>query len=136
MYAATLTDGISTWIVLEWQVHVFGTASNRHFQVWIGTSGSQDITFAYDPAALPTGPGLPFTVGAENSGGSGGQQLPAGVLPTGDLRVTSSAPTPGGSVSYRVTVRGLFPGTGTVTSTMTSPAVPGTTVVTSDVVVR
>ena len=117
-------------------MHVWGTASNRHFQVWIGTNGTQDITYAYDPGALPADPGLPLTVGAENVNGGGGQQLPAGVLPTGDLRVTSSAPAPGGSVSYRVTVRGLFPGTGTVTTTMTTPAVPGTTVVTSQVTVR
>ena len=52
-----LTDGVDTWIVVEWQVNVFGTTSNRHFQVWIGIDGAEDITYAYDPAALPADPG-------------------------------------------------------------------------------
>jgi subtilisin family serine protease len=137
IYAATLTDGTRRWLVVEWQVNVWGTNSNRHFQVWIGLNGTQDIVFAYDPAALPATPNnQPYLVGAENADGSGGASLPAGTLPTGDLRVTSTDPVPGGSVSYTVKVRGLLPGTGTVTSTMTSPIVRGTTVVPDDVTVR
>jgi hypothetical protein len=135
--AAELSDGVNSWIVVEWQVNVFGTTSNRHFQVWLGEGATQDITFAYDPAALPADPnGQPFLVGAENVNGTGGGQLPAGTLPTGDLRVTSTDPTPGATVSYTVKVRGLFPGDGKITSSMTSPAVPGTTVVTSNVKVN
>jgi hypothetical protein len=131
--ATTLTDGVNTWLVFEWRVNVFGTTSNRHFQVWIGLGASQDITFAYDPAALPADPnGQPFLIGAENATGDG-SGLPAGTLPTGDLRVTSTAPVPGGSASYTVKVRGLIPGDGKVTTSMTSPIVPGTTVVTSNV---
>ena len=53
-------------------MNVFGTTSNRHFQVWIGVNGVQDITFAYDPAALPGDPtGQDFLVGAENEAGQG-----------------------------------------------------------------
>jgi subtilisin family serine protease len=134
---AELTDGVNSWVVVEWQVNVFGTSSNRHFQVWLGEGATQDITFAYDPAALPADPnGQPFLVGAENADGSGGGQLPAGTLPTGDLRVTSTPSTPGGTVSYSVKVRGLIPGDGKITSSMTSPTVPGTTVVTSNVKVK
>ncbi len=59
IFAATLTDGVNTWIVVEYQVNVFGTTSNRHFQVWIGVDGVEDITYAYDPAALARGPGRP-----------------------------------------------------------------------------
>ncbi|MFC6017743.1 S8 family serine peptidase [Plantactinospora solaniradicis] len=136
LYAATLEDGSNVWLVLEWQVNVWGTTSNRHFQVWIGLNGTQDIVFAYDPGALPANPNQPFLVGAENADGSGGDSLPAGTLPTGDLRITSTDPTPGGSASYTVRVRGLLPGTGTVTSTLTSPIVPGTTVVTENVTVN
>ena len=70
--AATLTDGVNTWIVIEWQVDVFGTNSNRHFQVWLGIDATQDISFAYDPAALPADPaGQDFLVGAENEVGQG-----------------------------------------------------------------
>ncbi len=39
--------------MIEHQVNVFGTTSNRHFQVWIGINGVQDISYAYDPAAFP-----------------------------------------------------------------------------------
>jgi hypothetical protein len=131
--ATVRSDGTSDWIVIEWQVNVFGTTSNRHFQVWIGLGDEQDITFAYDPAALPAAPGdQPFLVGAENQVGDGGG-LPAGTLPTRDLRVTSTAPTPGGTASYTVKIRGVLPGDGKVTTSMTSPIVPGTTVVSSTV---
>ena len=72
IFAAILTDGVDTWLVIEWQVNVFGTTSNRHFQVWIGVNGMQDISFTYDPAALPADPnGQAFLVGAENEIGEG-----------------------------------------------------------------
>ena len=88
--ANVLTDGVNDWIVVEWRVNVFATTSNRHFQVWIGINGVVDISYAYDPAALPADPfGQPFLVGAESLEGFSGEQLPAGVLPTEDLRVFS-----------------------------------------------
>jgi hypothetical protein len=135
IYANVLRNSSgSRWLVLEWRVNVAGTTSSRHFQIWIGLNGEQDITFAYDPTALPADPnGQPFLIGAENGPGTGGSQLPAGTLPTGDLRVTSTDPVPGGTASYTVTVRGLIPGDGKVTSSMTSPLVPGSTVVSSPV---
>jgi hypothetical protein len=134
IFATVLTDGVDSWIVIEWQVNVFGTTSNRHFQVWLGVAddsagaGGQDISFTYDPAALPGNPnGQDFQVGAENVLGQG-QFLPAGTLPTQDLLVTSTAPTPGGSVSYTLTVRGDRVGQGVVTTEMVTPSVPGVTV--------
>jgi len=132
-----LTDGVNSWLVVEWDVNVCcGTTDPRTFQIWIGLNGVQDISFPYDPGNLPADPGVPFLVGAENENGSGGAQLPAGVLPTEDLVVTSTDPTPGASVSYTVSALGLLLGTGTVTSEMTASTVPGTTVVDSDVTVR
>ena len=129
--AATLTDGVNTWLVIEWQVNVFGTSSNRHFQMWIGVNGTQDITFAYDPAALPGDPaGQDFLVGAENVAGQGEM---VATLPTTDLVVTSTDPTPGGSVTYTLTVRGVRVGTGTVTTEMVTGSVPGVTVVESEI---
>jgi hypothetical protein len=127
-----LTDGVNSWIAVEWQVNVFGTTSNRHFQVWIGIDGTEDITFAYDPGAMPGDPaGQAFVVGAENEIGTGGATITG--LPTQDLRVTSSAPVPGGSVSYTVTVRGRETGDGIVTTEMSTPLVAGVTVVQSHV---
>ena len=54
--ANVLTDGVDTWIVIEWQVNVFGTNDNRVFQAWIGISGPQDIAFSYDRPPWPTPP--------------------------------------------------------------------------------
>lgn len=125
VYAGTLTDGVDTWLVVEYRVNVFGTNSRRTFQMWIGLNGTQDITYAYDPTALPAGPGQPFLVGAENEFGQGDMTA---VLPTTDQRVTSTDPSPGASVSYAVTVRGTARGTGTVRTEMTATGVPGTTV--------
>jgi hypothetical protein len=129
--AASLTDGTNTWIVIEWQVNVFGTTSNRHFQVWIGINSDanpgQDISMVYDPAALPAAPGpQDFLVGAENALGQGDV---SSFLPTTDQVVTSTAPAPGGSVSYTLEIRGRTPGLGVVTTQMEATGVPGITVV-------
>jgi Subtilase family/Fibronectin type-III domain/PA domain len=131
IFAATLTDGIDTWLVIEYRVNVFGTTSSRVFQVWIGVNGTQDITYAY-PGPLGDPNGQDFLVGAENELGQGDMTA---TLPTQDLRVTSSAPTPGGSAGYTVNVRGLQVGTGTVTTEMTGPALPGVTIVTSEIAI-
>jgi hypothetical protein len=56
-------------------------------------------------------------------------------LPTEDLRVTSTAPTPGASVSYTINVRGVGVGTGRVTTEMEGPDLPGVTIVTSEVAI-
>ena len=133
IFITILTDGVSDWIVIEYRVNVFGTTSSRVFQTWIGINGTQDITYAYDPANLPGNPtGQPFLVGAENELGQG-DMTPT--LPTGDLRVSSTAPTPGASASYTVNVRGVSAGTGTVTTEMEGPDLPGVTIVTSEIAI-
>jgi hypothetical protein len=133
IFAAVLTDGVSSWIVVEWRVNVFGTTSQRVFQVWIGINGTEDITFAYDPANLPAAPppGFGLTVGAENSAGSAGDQIAPtfpGTPPTEDLRVTSTPGAPGGTLTYSFEVRGVELGTGTVRTDLKTPLVRGTTI--------
>ncbi|GAB2692477.1 S8 family serine peptidase [Thalassiella azotivora] len=131
--AGSLTDGVSTWVVVEFALNVFGTTDQRTFQVWLRTGGEQDITFTYPPEDLPTDPaGQDFLVGAENEAGQGDVEA---VLPTSDLRVTSSDPADGGSVGYAFTARGLSAGTATVTTEMTASGVSGTTRVVDEVVV-
>jgi hypothetical protein len=131
IFAVVLTDGVNSWIVIEFRLNVFGTTDLRVFQTWIGIDGTEDITYAYDPADLPADPNAqPFLVGAENILGQGDMEA---VLPTEDLRVTSTDPVPGASVTYVVDVRGIRPGLGVVTTQMTSPDLPGTTIVTSEV---
>jgi len=126
IFIAVLTDGVDSWIVTELRVNVFGTTSSRVFQVWIGINGTQDITYAYDPGNLPADPlGQPFLVGAENELGEGDM---AATLPTADQRVTSTNPTPGGSLSYDVTEQGTMKGAGLVTTEMDADGVPGITI--------
>ena len=127
-FVATLTDGVDTWLVVEWRVFAYGTHDLKVFQAWIGLNKTEDITYTYDPANLPTQPtGQDLTVGAENINGSGGAEIQG--APTGDLSVTTSGAKPGGTASYQFTVRGLHPGTGHILTTLTSPAVPGKTLV-------
>jgi VCBS repeat-containing protein len=93
IYAAILTDGVGNWLVVEWRVKVFSTNSERHFQVWIGLNGTEDITYAYDLEALPADPfGYPLVIGAENMDGTSGATIHG--LPTEDLRVTSDPVPP------------------------------------------
>jgi subtilisin family serine protease len=121
-----LTDGVDSWIVVEWRLNVFGTNSLRVFQTWLGINGTEDNTFAYNPANLPANPaGLPFVVGAENLDGTAASSI-AG-LPTGDLRVTSTPFVPGETVTYTVQVRGVQAGPQKVTTSVTTPIVNGTT---------
>jgi hypothetical protein len=131
VFAATLTDGVNSWLVIEWRVNVFGTTDLRTFQTWIGIDGNQDITFAYQaPQADPAG--QPFLVGAENTIGQGDVEA---VLPSADLRVTSTDFTEGESYSYSVTVRGTAHKTGLVHTEMNATTVPGVTVVETPIVV-
>ena len=132
IFATTLTDGVDDWLVIESRLNVFGTTSQRIFQVWIGLNGTEDITFAYDPANLPAAPpaGFGLTVGAENSEGSAGDQI-APTLPetppTVDLRVTSTPGAPGDSLTYSFVVKGVKKGSGQVRTDLETSLVLGTT---------
>ncbi|MFI5707039.1 S8 family serine peptidase [Kribbella sp. NPDC051620] len=126
IYATTLTDGVATWIVIEWRVNLFGTTSQRVFQQWIGVNGTEDITFAY-PSPLPDpGPAYGLTVGAENLEGTAGSQI-AGP-PVTDYRITSTPGAPGGSMTYSMNIKGVQKGTGSVTTGTSTPLVKGLTI--------
>jgi hypothetical protein len=127
-------DG-STWLVVEWRLNVYGTSSLRTFQTWMRID-QEEIGFAYPAEDRPGDPGKPLIIGAENVNGTGGEQLPPGLPPAGDLLVKTSEPVPGGSLTYSVTVRGTAPGAGTVQTRMDSAQVPGVTTATSRVTVR
>ncbi|MBB5964683.1 S8 family serine peptidase [Planomonospora venezuelensis] len=128
VFVATLTDGVSDWLVVEWRLHVYGTTDLKVFQQWIGLNGTEDITYTYDPGDLPGEPpsGYGLTVGAENDEGTAGGQI--GGPPTQDLRVTSTPGAPGGTLTYTMKVRGVSPGTGTVTTSTSTPQVKGVTI--------
>ncbi len=126
VYVVSLTDGVSSWIAVEWDAYVWGTSDLRTFQVWIGYGGAQDISYTYSGAQADPN-GQAFLVGAEMRSATATCEpsLPGG----GDLVVTSSDPTPGGSTSYTVFVQGSKAGDGLVTTSMTATSVPGVTVV-------
>lgn len=122
---ATAKGGGQDWIVVEWRVDRFGTDDTQRFQVWLATGEDEDIRFAYDPRKLPGG-AKAFAVGAENALGKGTLSTDK---PTRDLRVQSTGGHPGGVASYTVHLRAIMPADARVTTSMTSPEVPGTTVV-------
>ncbi|MEV4889391.1 serine protease, partial [Nonomuraea sp. NPDC055795] len=121
-------DGVSTWLVLEWRVNLFGTTAQKVFQQWIGVNGTEDISFTFDPANLPGDPpaGFGLTVGAENDEGTAGGQITG--PPTTDLRVTSTPGAPGGTLTYTMKVKGVVKGVGSVTTATSTPQVKGITV--------
>jgi uncharacterized repeat protein (TIGR01451 family) len=110
MRIATLTDGLDTWIVLDWEaVREFSTPGNLHsFQIWIGINSdanpAEDVSYAFG-AQTGAGDGGFLTVGAENRFGNRGNNVyynGAGTLPTNgtELRVTS---TPGTTTTKTIT---------------------------------
>lgn len=134
---ATLTDGVDTWLVAQWEVRVFGQATEpRTFQTWIRLGTVEDITISYAADSLgKLAPGNDLSVGTENASGTGGNGLGLNVAPASDYRITSTPPVPGGSTSYQLSVAGNDRGTGAVTTSMNADIVPGTTVVRTTVTV-
>ncbi len=97
--AGAITDGTSTWIVVDWDgVPEFSTSGRTHqFQVWIGISGDQtpgeDVSFVYG-AQNGNGDGGFLTVGAENNTGTSGQNYyvdGVGVLPGNGTQLAVTA---------------------------------------------
>ncbi|WP_020385043.1 S8 family serine peptidase [Kribbella catacumbae] len=136
VFAATLTDDVSTWLVLEWRLNLFGTTNLKVFQQWIGVNGTEDITYAYDPANLPGDPGPAYglTVGAENFEGTAGSQITG--PPVQDYRVLSTPGAPGGTMTYSMNIKGVQKGTGTVTTGTSTPLVKGLTIEVDKIIVN
>jgi subtilisin family serine protease len=119
MRIGLLTDGVSSWIVCEWEgVKNFSDATTNSFQVWIGyasNADNEDISFVYDSTG--SGDGGFLTVGAENFNGSEGANFyvdGTGTLPTSttELVVDTAPGVPGGSHTVNFTMvgnkKGLF----------------------------
>lgn len=124
---ATLTDGVNTWLVVEFEnVKEFSSTRTASFQVWIGLSGTQDVSFAYG-TVQGNGDGGLLTVGAENRFGNRGQNYyfnGAGTLPAAgtQLVVTSTPGAPGGSRTITFSAKGRSLGPWTDCAQMTSNA--------------
>lgn len=123
--ATILSDGTNDWLVVEWQLNLFGTDTLEVFQLWVGLNGEEDISYAYDQEHLVAPPEeFGLSVGAENSAGTAGEDFHT--VPDTDQRVVSTAGAPGETLSYTFQVRGVRPGRGAVRTDVTSPAILGT----------
>ncbi len=96
----TLTDGIDTWIVVDWNEVADLSNVLNSFEIWIGISGDanpqEDISFAY--GAVGTGSGGRLTVGAQDATGTVGATYhfngTGGTITQGtELRVTAEGLT-------------------------------------------
>lgn len=134
MRIGTLTDGVDTWIVVDWEaVREFSAPRLASFQVWIGVNGdahpAQDISFAYG-TIMGNGDGGFLSVGAENRFGNRGSTVyfnGAGTLPANgtQLVVTSTPGAPGGTRTITFSAVGKNKGSWTNCAEMTSNAYVG-----------
>ena len=111
-----LGNGVDSWIVVEWEaVSNYGDGELNTFQVWIGYTQPDDVSFTYGDVS--DGDGGFLTVGAENAfGNSGGTVYLDGVgtppspsFPVGDYEVdVFTVPgAPGESHTVTYTVKGV-----------------------------
>lgn len=152
IYAAVVSGGGASYIVLEWdQVPVFGTTNPRTFQVWLQTAASEvatgldeEITYEYcitrnpqasdgcdnSPASL-VGPGAGdgLIVGAENRDGSDAATIgPINTQPVEAGYIVNTAdPTPGGSMTITYDALGVRKGKYNILATVVSDVTQGTT---------
>ena len=127
---ATLSNGVSTWLVVDWnKVKNFGNASTNTFEVWIklgSTPASEEISLAY--GSISSGdPDSGVNYGAENRDGTSGQNISPAPAGNTDWRVNLTGPTAGGHQTLTYDLASDEPGTFTSTASMTSNLTSGTT---------
>jgi hypothetical protein len=133
-YAATISDGLNSWIVLEWEdAPNWGDGELNTFQIWIGYDGYEEINFTYG-ATLSDGDASFLTVGAEDSTGLSGQNYyvdGTGTLPTFgvDVGVTSIPGAPGETHQVTFTAEGDVIGPWLNCAGLKSSAFRGTNIV-------
>jgi subtilisin family serine protease len=133
MRISILTDGVRSWIVLEWDaVKEYSSSKTASFQVWIQTAslGEEDITFTYG-TIQGNGDGGFLTVGAENDLGTRGANRylnGTGTLPAAgtELRVTTTPGAPGGTRTIGFSAKGTSEGAWKTCALMDSSAYFGT----------
>jgi hypothetical protein len=132
MRIGTLTDGVSTWLILDWEnVPNYSSGAPNNFQIWIQIGAVEDVTFTYGTVTLGD-TGL-LTVGAENSfGNSGGNYYynGTGTAPSSaeDVRVSSAPAAPGETHTVTFQAKGGKAGPWTNCAYMTGSLFDGTNV--------
>lgn len=138
---AVLTDGVDTWIIVEWEsVPNWGDGETNTAQVWIGIEADanpgEDIFFVYGPDVSDGDSGF-LTVGVENGfGNEGGSVYFDGVgtppspsfpnaAPGYEVDVFSVPGEPGETHTITFDAWGVRPGDWTNWAQMTSDLTPG-----------
>jgi subtilisin family serine protease len=128
---ATLTDGTSTWIVIDYDhVKNFSNATTHTFEMWfkIGTTpASEEVTLSYGAANSGSpDPGSGGNSGAENRTGTSGENLAAPADDT-EWSVNTSPPTAGGTVTFTYDASADTPGSYNSVASLSSDVTPGIT---------
>jgi hypothetical protein len=128
----TLSDGVDTWIVVDWDgVKNFGDSGTHSFEVWLRTGSTPDseqVTMAYGDNSPGGDPASGSNWGAENRDGTSGQNLPSAPAPGSDFTIQlSGGGQPGGSATVTYDATANAPGTYRSVAAMTSDVTPGTT---------
>ena len=127
---ATLTNGVNTWIVMDWEgVREFSLPRLNSFQIWIRIGTVEDISFAYGTIQGNGDLGL-LTAGAENLFGNRGQNYyynGTGTLPANgtQLQVTTTAPQAGETKVITFQAKGVRVGAWTNYAELTSDLFQG-----------
>jgi hypothetical protein len=128
---ATLTDGVSTWIVIDYDhVKNFSNATTHTFEMWfkIGTApASEEVTLSYGAANSGSpDPGSGGNSGAEDRTGTNGANLAAPSDHT-EWCVNTSPPTAGGTVTFTYDASADTPGSYNSVASLSSDVTPGIT---------
>lgn len=99
---ATLSDGVSTWLVVDWAgVRNFSNPPTHSFEVWLRlgtTAASEQITLTYGTNGAGD-PGSGSNWGAENRDGTSGKNIPAQPANGSEFAVVLAPPQAGGTVT-------------------------------------
>jgi subtilisin family serine protease len=137
MYAAELTDGQDTWIVLEWAaVSTYSDPEDITYQIWITVGDTEFISYEYGPVNSDGDDSVGLQVGAENRDGTTGVELGAVPATNEAYHLLTSPPTPGGSVTITYDAVGEGVGLGKLNLKVDSDVVRGQTIVRTDVLVQ
>jgi hypothetical protein len=115
--AARVTRGSDSWLVVDFdKVVAYGSQTANTFQVWIQFGATEGVWMSYGDLG---GAVDELVVGAENRDGRSGVTQPS-VASGDEFRVRTTPPIAGGSVTYSVTYRALWPGEATVATSLRS----------------
>ncbi len=130
-----LTDGLNTWLVVDYDaVRNYGDANVHTFQMWFQVSGgvagtgpvSEETTLTYGAANTTAPDFVGGSSGAENRVGSSGQNLTTPADHT-EWAVDTSPPSAGGGVTVEYDASSKKAGSYRSLASMTSDVTPGTT---------